>query len=68
MSSDGLTYYLILKWWIRPNALYYKYDNFCVMKIKYIMYNVLCTMLLTQLYVRVVISLTSGQHLHEHLI
>jgi hypothetical protein len=39
-----LVYYLILKWWLRPSALfnrtyiYYVYNNFCVTKNKYIMW------------------------------
>ena len=52
--------------------LYYTYDNFCVVKIKYIMYkiedsSILCS---TQLYVRVSILLTChcGKHLHDHII
>ena len=40
MSYDGLVYYLISRWWLRSSALFNIYDNFCVTKIKYIMYNV----------------------------
>ena len=48
MSYDGLEYYLIFRSCLRPSAFFYKtniikkctYDNFCVIMIKYIMYNI----------------------------
>ena len=45
MSCDGRVYYLIFREWLRLPALFNRtnnmYNNFCVTKIKYIMYNVL---------------------------
>ena len=40
VSNDGLVYYLILKQSALSNRTNNTYDNFCVTKIKYIMYNV----------------------------
>jgi hypothetical protein len=75
-----LVYYLILKWWLRPSALfnrtyiYYVYDNFCVTKNKYmtcIMFKIIALfiiMLFTRLYVRVGILFTRGKHLHDRIL
>ena len=40
VSNDGLVYYLILKQSSLSNRTNNTYDNFCITKIKYIMYNV----------------------------
>ena len=46
MSYDGLVYYIIFRKWLGTSAVFnitniiHNHGNFCVMKIKYIMYNV----------------------------